>query len=69
MQEMHLSPSNKSRLDSFPFNLLFLNASLCEKLSYACFKHHSLVYVSFHKRVLGEVFVQKICFSQRILQA
>ena len=27
-----------------------LNASLCEKLSYACFKHHSLVYVSFLKK-------------------
>ena len=45
-----------------------LNASLCEQLSYACFKHHSLVYVSFLKRVLGEVFVQKICFSQRFLR-
>ena len=30
MQEMHLFTFNESRLDSFPFVLIFLNASLYE---------------------------------------
>ena len=66
MQEMHLFPSIESGLNSFPFVLSFLDASLGE---YFLMHASSIILMlCFKKRVLGEGFVQKIFFSQRVLQ-
>ena len=45
-----LVPSIKNRLGSFPLVFSFPKCKFTWKPSYACFKHHSLVYVSFHKK-------------------
>ena len=62
MQEMHSSPSNKSTLDSFPFVLLFLNASLCE-INLCMLQASFLVYVYFHKKCAR----RRLCIKDLLL--